>query len=148
MFTSRFRALALLAALACGCGASAPEPPKKEGIFGKTTQDIGKFDPNARQAVSDQKIHASEPITAPLVAYGPITEKAVILQIDHAVNLFNASEGRYPKDYDEFMERIIKENNIRLPVLPFGGQYKYDEEKHTIVVVRSIENQEKKEAAE
>lgn len=148
MLTKKFPILALLGALACGCADSAPAKPKKEGIFGKTTQDIGKFDPNARQVKSDQKIHASEPITAPLAAYGPITEKAVILQIDHAVNLFNASEGRYPKDYEEFMERIIKENNIRLPVLPFGGQYKYDEESHTIVVVRSIENQEKKEAAE
>ncbi|MBS0264290.1 MAG: hypothetical protein JSS02_20295 [Planctomycetes bacterium] len=114
------------------------------GIIGKTTQDVGEFDPNkANQVVSDQKIRASDPITAPLSAYGPMVESLAKTQVTHAIGLFQASEGRYPKDHDEFMERIIKENNIKLPVLPFKGRYVYDVEKHELMVVRDIENAEK-----
>ena len=68
-------------------------------------------------------------------------ERISIAEMDHAVRLFHASEGRYPKDYDEFMERIVKENRIRLPVLPFGGKYQYDEANHTLVIVRAPQNQ-------
>lgn len=114
-----------------------------KGIIGKTTQDIGKFDPNAaNQVVSEHKINATDPITGPLSAYGPILEHASILTIKQDVALFEATESHYPT-YEEFMERIIKANNRRLPVLPFKGRYMYDEAKHELVVVRDIENAEK-----
>ena len=74
-------------------------------------------------------------MTAPLSAYGPMVEKVSILAVEHAINLFNATEGRYPKDHAEFMEKIIRANDIKLPVLPYKGQYKYDEEQHALVVV-------------
>jgi hypothetical protein len=140
--------LAFLLLSGCG-GASAKQAaekkPEKKGIFGKKTQEIGKFDPQANQVVSDQKIHATDPITAPLSAYGPMAEKVSIIAVEHAVNLFNATEGRFPKDYDEFMEKIIKANNIQLPVLPYGGKYQYDEKNHALVVVRAAP-EEKKDA--
>ncbi len=119
-------------------GADAPTEEKKAktGIFGKKTQEIGKFDPAADQEVSDQKIHATDPITGPLMAYGPLMEKVSIIAVDQAVALFNATEGRYPKDYDEFMSRIIKENNIQLPVLPFGDKYQYNEKDHVLVIIK------------
>lgn len=118
--------------------------PNDKGIFGKKTQDIGEFDKDkANQVRSDQSIHASDPITAPLSAYGPAMERISLIQITQAVDLFNASEGRYPKDHEEFMQRIIKENNIKLPVLPYKGKYMYDVEHHELVVVRTIEDAEK-----
>jgi hypothetical protein len=111
-----------------------------EGIFKKTTQEVGKFDPNAaNQVISDQKINATDPITGPLAAYGPILESASISKIKNDVEIFNVTEGHYPT-YDEFMERIIKEPNVQLPVLPYKGKYMYDEAKHELVVVRDIEN--------
>lgn len=110
--------------------------PDNKGIIGKTTQDIGKADPEKKQELSDQKIRATDPVTAPLAAYGPMVERVSIQQIDHAVNLFHASEGRYPKDYDEFMEKIVKANNIRLPVLPYGAKYQYNEQTHSLEVVK------------
>lgn len=124
------------------------EKPKQQKVFGKTTDDIGKFDPNAQQVISDQKIHATNPITGPLSAYSPMMEKISMLEIDHALALFNATEGRYPKDYDEFMQRIVKENNIRLPVLPFGGKYQYDEINHALMIVRTPEDAAKQKAAD
>ncbi len=130
--------------LCAGCLESSGKPTDDnsgKGIIGKKTQDIGEFDRNkANQVVSDQKIRATDPITGPVSAYGPIVEKISKIEIDHAVALFNASEGRYPKDYDEFMEKIIKANNIQLPVLPYKGRYQYDVEKHELLIVRDPEN--------
>ena len=128
--------LTSIALLSSGCGTkSQPKVEEKKGIFGKTTQDIGLFDPNANQVVSDQKIHATDPVTAPLSAYGPAVEKVSILAVDHAIQIFNATEGRYPSNHDEFMDKVIRSNGIKLPVLPSGGQYKYDESRHELVVV-------------
>lgn len=116
-------------------------PPQQKGVVGQTTNEIGKFDPNANQQVSQQKIQATDPVTAPLAAYGPMVERISIVEMDHAVRLFQASEGRYPKDYDEFMEKIVKANNIRLPALPYGGKYQYDEANHTLQIVRPPQGQ-------
>jgi|SRR5262245_4483645 len=139
---------ALLGLILCaGCLESSAKPANDgsdKGIFGKKTQDIGQFDPNKQnQVVSDQKIHATDPITGPLSAYGPMVEKVSIESVNYAIQLFNASEGRYPKDHEEFMERIIKENNIQLPVLPYKGRYQYDAANHALVVVRDPEDAKK-----
>jgi hypothetical protein len=140
-------ALCLGAIFLVGCPKVDPTPSSTnigQGIIGKTTQDVGAYDANkANQVVSDQKIHASDPITAPLSAYGPMVESAAKSQITHALDLFNANENRYPNSHEEFMERIIKENNIKLPVPPYQGRYVYDVEKHQLMVVRDSENAEK-----
>ena len=133
----RLFSLCLLTVLCAGCMKPLSEQVKKDpnSIFGKKTQDVGEFDPNAKREVSDGKIRASDPITGPLSAYGPMMEKVSALGVDNAINVFYAIEGRYPKDHAEFMERIIKENNIQLPVLPFKAQYQYDVPNHKLVVV-------------
>ena len=140
-------ALLLGLSLSAGCGEAKSKPADDnsgKGIFGKKTQDIGEFDNNkANQVVSDQKIHATDPITGPLSAYGPMIESISKTQITSALELFRATEDRYPKDHAEFMEKIIKANNIQLPVLPYKGKYQYDVEKHELVIVRSPEDAEK-----
>jgi len=65
-------------------------------------------------------------ITVPLRAYWNVKEQLAIDLMKHAVDLFKASEGRLPKTQDEFMEKIIKANDIRLPQLPEGQRYVYD----------------------
>lgn len=133
---SRWQSFALLLALS-GCMQSLEEQVKKDpdNIIGKKTQDIGEFDPNAGAAVSDSKVRVTNPITGPLEAYGPMVEQLMKTHIAHALNLFNATEGRYPESYDEFMEKIIKANNIQLPVLPGGKKYQYDVANHQLVVI-------------
>ena len=133
--------LSLLMTAGCMEAKNKPADDKSgQGIFGKKTQEIGQFDNNkANQVVSDQKIHATDPITAPLSAYGPTVEKISILAVDMQMATFQALEGRYPNDYDEFMEKIIKANNVKLPVLPYKGRYMYDEANHTVVIVRTPE---------
>lgn len=83
----------------------------------------------------DSKVKVSNPITGALEAYEPLKQQVAGLGIDHAVRLFQATEGRYPKDHEEFMTRVIKQNNIRLPQLSTGKSYKYDVENHKLVVV-------------
>ncbi|HET6424881.1 MAG TPA: hypothetical protein VFG20_14420 [Planctomycetaceae bacterium] len=124
---------------AVGCMQSLEEQTKKDpnSIIGKKTQNIGEFDPNAGAKVSDSKIHATDPVTAPLSAYGPMLEQISKSHIEGALRLFEATEGRYPNSHEEFMTAIIKANNIQLPVLPGGKQYQYDVENHKLVVVEA-----------
>jgi hypothetical protein len=76
-------------------------------------------------------------IAQPAISFFAAKEKiAFEIQVPQAIAIFQATEGRFPKDHDEFMERIVKENNIPLPVLPQGHEYKYDPESHQLMVVR------------
>ena len=118
-----------------GCLESQPPSAPKQ----KTTDKIGEFDPNAGDEVVKPDVKMTNPITGPLEAYQPLVQQIAALGIDHAVNLFNASEGRYPNSYDEFMTRVIKENHIRLPVLSPGLEYQYDVENHKLLVIRAAE---------
>lgn len=111
-------------------------PPKQSSVIGQMTTDVGEFDPAdvARQA--DLSIDTSRPLHAMTAgAYKNILGRAAELSIKQAVNLFQAEHGRYPKDYDEFMERIIKYNNIELPVLPGKLKYAYDVENHELKII-------------
>lgn len=101
----------------------------------RMTDQIGKFDPAEGRKVSDSKGTYSNPITGALEMYGPMLERVSKMQIDHAVRLYYAEHGEYPQDYDEFMTRIIKANRIKLPVLPGGVEYQYDEQNHKLVIV-------------
>ncbi len=109
-----------------------------KGVFGRTTSDIGEFDATAGAKVSDSTIDENRlatPLVGSLAAYGPIVERISKLYIEQAVNLFYAEHGRYPRSYDEFMEKIIRANNIELPVLPGNAKYQYDVENHRLEVV-------------
>jgi hypothetical protein len=130
--------ICLFLVTACGCGMKSLEEQTKKSpnsIIGKTTQNVGEYDPNANAKVSNSKINATDPITAPTSAYGPMLERISKSHIEHALNLYQATEGHFPKDHEEFMTNIIKANNIQLPVLPGGKQYQYDVENHRLVVI-------------
>jgi hypothetical protein len=121
--------------LACLCGCEDATKKSPNSIIGKKTQDVGEFKPGAGAKVSDSKVRVDTPGLAGLQAYGPMVEQISKLGIESAVNNFHALEGRYPNSYDEFMTRIVKENNIQLPVLPGGKKYQYDVENHKLVVI-------------
>jgi hypothetical protein len=133
----------LTLALLSGCMDSLAKQTQKkpnEGIIGKKTDDIKEFDPNAaKQIVSDSKVKVDDPLLYAMQAYGPMIEQISTMEIDHAIDLFHATEDRYPKDYNEFMTRIIKENQIKLPMLPGGAKYAYDVEKHKLRIVKPMD---------
>ena len=45
-------------------------------------------------------------------------------------------ENKGPRSHEEFMERIIKENAIELPILPDGHRYRYDPESEDLLIER------------
>ena len=123
-----------------GCKDRPTAEKNNKGIFGQKDK-IGEFDPNAKQEISDGEAKPANPLNplGALNAYGPAVQKISQMPVEKALQLFRAEEGRYPRDYDEFVERIVKPNNIQLPKLPGGKKYKYDVENHTLVVVKSSE---------
>ena len=134
----------LSAAFLTGCtrgvAVESPDGAKDEGsILKQTTQDVRQFDKDAEQVDNDVKV--SNPITGPLEALGPMRNQVAQLGIEYHVNMFNALNGRYPKDHAEFMEKIIKGNNVKLPKLPYHSEYQYDVENHKLVVVKKPDAQ-------
>lgn len=62
--------------------------------------------------------------------------QAILLNIEHALNLYNATNDGYPESHEEFMNEIIRANSIQLPKLPPGEQYLYDPDEHKLMVER------------
>lgn len=58
------------------------------------------------------------------------------IEIPHALALYKALEGNAPKSHEEFMEKIIKANQIKLLELPPGHKYVYDPETEILMVER------------
>lgn len=138
-------ALALLAAAGCeeprnvsGAKPAAPAPPQEDKfIVGAKTQEIKNAEPELQKGAetASQKITAKDPITLVGNAYVTSVGRIAIDNIKHTMDLYNAENGRYPKDYKEFMDEIIKKNNIALPRLPHYQEYGYDEKTHQLIVL-------------
>lgn len=129
--------------LAAGCfdpPQPPPEPPAPQAAAQKKSADIQQFNPAAGKNIVDPTRPITDPITGPLAALQNAREKIPQLAIQHAINLFQASEGRYPASFDEFMTRIIQENRINLPQLPQGLAWEYDVEAHQLLVVQASAN--------
>jgi hypothetical protein len=71
-------------------------------------------------------------------AYRTSVGKLSIIAVDQKMSFFEAETGRKPKDYAEFMSRIIekgKPDGISLPMLPYYQEYAYDPEAKGLVVI-------------
>ncbi len=113
-------------------------PPKPEFIVGRRTQEIKNASTELKTGgatVATTKITAKDPITLQGNAYVSIIGQTSILSIQHALDLYQAENDRYPRNYDEFMNDIIKANNIALPTLPYYQKYGYDEKEHKLMVL-------------
>ena len=123
--------VSMLALALCfsGCQESqTATPPKKDtGIINKATQDIGEAAPEDQRADMSAKNIAG--------AYGFAVSEVAKNSIKQAVEMHRATNGEYPKDHEEFMSKVIKQNGIKLPVLPGGRQYQYDVKNHELIVI-------------
>ncbi len=128
-------------ALAVGCKESLSEQVKKDPNFNlnKKTNDIKPFDPKAKQEINENRAHADDPVLGPVQMLKPTITKIDLLNLQHTLDLYNAAEGHYPKDYDEFMTKVVKAYDVKLAVLPPGWQYAYDVENHTVRIVSAPE---------
>jgi hypothetical protein len=101
----------------------APPPVQKKAAVG--AGEKGHYDSNV----------IISPIVTPITSYFAMRERlAYDIQIPEAMKLFKATEDRAPKSQEEFMERIIKENHIVLPLLPEGHRYIYDPKRGELMI--------------
>jgi hypothetical protein len=125
---------------------SAPAPVAPRPILNQRTQDIRDASQERKAGGVDKapRIIAKDPILLTGNAYVSIVSRAAQQNITHALDLYQAETGEFPKTYEEFMEKIIKANNIALPKLPFYQDYAYDAPTHKLVI---MEYPDRKEAA-
>jgi hypothetical protein len=126
----------------CGCAPEAP-PPKKavqtRETINKTTQNVLEL----KKALADGGELASTKITGEGMtvasdAYRTSVGKLGVIAVDQKMQFFEIENDRPPKDYEEFMKRIIgkdQPDGIQLPMLPYYQEWAYDSEKKTLVVV-------------
>ena len=77
----------------------------------------------------DNETGIGKMISGPVSALFAVKERVAFdIQIPQALGLFRATEGRFPKSHEEFMEKIIKANQIKLPELPAGMVYRFNTE--------------------
>ena len=57
-------------------------------------------------------------------------------KVEPALRLYEAEKGHRPKTHEEFMDKIIKFNQIDLPEWPAGQEYIYDPAKGELMVKR------------
>ena len=120
--------------------AAAKDQVKPREIIGKTTSDIR--DMQAEQATgavkADNEGAVRKEIFAPSKYYVVSIDRIAAMNVKHAIDLYQAETGAYPKDYNEFIQNVIKKgqpDEIRLPQLPYYQEYSYYAEKHELVVL-------------
>lgn len=119
--TSETSADAATADQAAGTTETTAEP---EAEYVEKKADVGATGKGEYGVTSEEPMSI---VTVPVSTYFKAQEMAVFrMQIPSAMNLFQASEGRYPNSEEEFMTKIIKANQIVLPKLPEGDVYFYD----------------------
>ena len=104
---------------------AAPFEAKKAGVgVGKSTQALEKHGTTG------------DVVAGPAKVLFRTKEKIVFeIQIPQALNLYKAEHGKGPQSHEEFMEKIIRANRIRLPKLPPGQRYEFNVEKQELWVV-------------
>lgn len=92
------------------------------------------------QATNSAPNYASgNPLTEPADYLGAVVqaqkyaEKSIdVSYINQDIQMFNASEGRYPKDLQEMIPNYLG----KMPVVPFGYKLLYDTNSYTVKVVK------------
>jgi len=74
------------------------------------------------------------PVTVPVRTYFQARDRITFLQVDDGMRLYKAANGSAPKTHEEFMQKIIKEGQIKLPDLPPGDRYIYIPAKEDLFV--------------
>lgn len=113
-----------------GCQPASPpptaQPPANQPVVAqKAVAGVGK----QGQSLQDDR-GVAKIISGPAATLFNVQQKAVLeFQIPPAVQMFKASEGRFPKSHEEFMEKIVQANRLVLPELPDGAVYHFNSEK-------------------
>lgn len=131
--------VAVPAAAAAPASAAAPAPIQTRKTLNQKTQNVLLLE----DAIKDGGVRAemsikSQGIGIAADAYRTSVGKLSIIAVDQKMSFFQAEKDRKPKDYKEFMDKIIeagKPDGIQLPMLPYYQEYAYDPEAYELVVI-------------
>jgi hypothetical protein len=142
---NRLILLALAVGVLAGCGGQEPARP---GTSGKPAIEAPPPPPPPPAPKAPETVlkkadvgmgargqgYGVGPVATPIATRFRVEQRLVLQNIQHALDLFKAAEGRAVKSHEEFMEEIIKANNINLPPLPAGQRYLYDPKEEQLMV--------------
>ena len=131
-------ALALILAVAAGCESNAPQPvPAKQSAPPAVAKPVETIRQKADVGMGEKgRGYGDGPVATPIKTLWAVKEQITLLQVEDGLRTYKAldPQGHGPKNDKEFMEKIIKANNIRLPALPPGHRYVYDPAKEELMV--------------
>ena len=139
-----FRLLSAISALLLCFTLGCSPPPAKEakkndgggGIIGKTTNLVTEWDPDAGLEVVVEDGKDINMVNRNLKVLGKVTHQVGKLKVKQSLELFRASEGRYPKSHQEFMEKVFDVYVIELPQPLKTCEYQYDVDNHELLIVK------------
>jgi hypothetical protein len=107
---------------------------------GKATGETERVAATAGVGIKGRSLDQHEGlIVTPAKTFFTAKERiAFEIAVPHALNLYKALNGEAPKSQEEFMAKIVAENNIQLPKLPEGHRYVYDPATEQLLVERPI----------
>lgn len=123
---------AILSVLLVGCDTSdsidTPPAPTEEASANMEARkaDVGVGKQGSAMRGDDSL--AAKMVTSSARAYFDMKEDIVFnIQLKQAMQLFKAQDnfGKGPQSHEEYMQKIVKANNITLPKLPEGMRYIY-----------------------
>jgi hypothetical protein len=80
---------------------------------------------------------AAAPVTVPIGAFFTSKERVAFeIHLPKAMQLYKGEKGYAPRTHQEFMQNVIKANDIHLPELPPGHRYVYDPKQEQLMVER------------
>jgi len=96
--------------------------PRKEAVVG---DNVGRKGRNYGGGI----------ITQPISSYFTVRDRIVMQQVDYNLKIFKAEHGRGPKSHEEFMEKVINANHLKLPEpYHYDDKFVYDPEKEMLMV--------------
>jgi len=140
----RFVSVSLILVICCSVGCNPPARKKKAakkkgtatGIINKTTTKVGEWDPDAGMEVVVEDGKDVNIINRNMKALGKVTHNVAQMKVKQSLELFRASEGRYPKSHEEFMSKVFKVYVEKLPEPLTTCEYQYDVENHELLIVK------------
>ena len=129
--------------------APAPAPIQTRQTLKKKTQNVLELSDAIKQGgVRAEMSIKSQGLEVAADAYRTSVGKLSIIAVDQKMSFFQAENDRKPKDYKEFMDRIIqpgKPDGILLPMLPYYQEYAYDPDAKELVVIECPAKKEQRQ---
>ena len=116
--------LICFAVVLTGCDVPPPaaEKPKQESIIGKTTQDIGEYDPQGDAEIADLQVAAdANPLEAAAGTYKFATGRMSEFGIDKALQFTTPSTGITPRTTIRLWSRLLRKKIFTFQFYPENG---------------------------